>query len=93
MNTLNLQVKTSTWVRTLVFAIAIINQILVAFGKSPLNLDEAMINNVIIQLDMLIASVMTIVTGVIGFWKNNSFSKAAVEADEVLAQKKKEVNK
>ena len=90
---MNLKVKTSTWVRAIVFAIAIVNQILVVFGKSPLPLDEEMINGVIVQVDILVSSIITISVGILNWWKNNSFSKAGLEADEVLAQKKKEVNK
>lgn len=90
---MNLKVKTATWVRAIVFAIAIANQILVVFGKSPIPLDEEMINGIIVQLDVLVSSIITVAIGILNWWKNNSFTKNALEADEILAQKKLEQKK
>ena len=87
---MNLKVKTSTWVRTIVFAIAIINQILVALGVSPFPLNEFMINEIIVQLDLLVATVISTGTGIWVWWKNNSFSKSAIEADAELEKKRLE---
>lgn len=74
-------VKTDTIARTIVLFLALANQALVIFGKEafPVTEDE------VYQIVTLIA---TVGASVWAWWKNNSFTKAAIEADKVLAQAK-----
>lgn len=77
MKNLNLKgVKKDTWVRLIVLLLAFISQFLVLTGKRT----EA------IDLDTwqeYATYIATIVTAVWGFWKNNSFTKAAQYGDTV----------
>ena len=79
----NTSVKVSTIIRTVVLALALINQLLVAFGCSPIPIEEQ-------SVELLISTVATVVAAVWGWWKNNSFTKAAIRADEVLSVLKTE---
>ena len=75
-------VKSDTIARTVVLALALINQVLAIVGKDALPFTE---DNVY-QICTLIA---TLITSGIAWWKNNSFTQAAIEADE-LKEKLKE---
>ena len=75
-------IKADTIARTIVLALALINQVLAIVGKDVLPFTE---DNVY-QICTLIA---TLITSGIAWWKNNSFTQAAIEADE-LKKKLKE---
>ena len=66
-----------TFARTILLVFALVNQILVVFGKSPIPIDDDTITN-------LISTAWTVIASLIAWWKNNSFSLNAVKADEVL---------
>lgn len=73
-----------TIARTVVLIIALINQILTATGHSVLPIESEVVNE-------LITTVFTIVTALIAWWHNNSFTKAALKGDAVMrAEKGKE---
>ena len=77
-------VKKGTIARTIVLALALINQLLTAFGYNVIDISDETINT-------LISTIFTIITAIIAFWKNNSFTPEAIEADEVMkALKSKE---
>lgn len=67
-------VSPATWARTACLILAFINQILAVFGKEAL----PVLQDDIYQLVSLGA---TIIIGVIAWWKNNSFTMFAQEAD------------
>lgn len=69
--------KIDTLIRTIVLAIALLNQILAATGKSILPIEDETVNQ-------LITAAFTIVTSLAAWWKNNSFSPEAIEADVYL---------
>ena len=75
-------IKVDTIARTIVLALALINQVLAIVGKDALPFTE----DSIYQICTLIA---TLITSGIAWWKNNSFTQAAIEADE-LKEKLKE---
>lgn len=77
-----LPIKGSTIARTIVLFIALANQVMVTFGWSPIDIDEDSIYT-------LVSTVVTLVTAIWAWWENNSFTQAALKADEVL---KKEQN-
>ena len=66
-----------TWVRTIVLIIALINQVLAIFGKGKIDIAE----NDIYQLVSIIA---TIISTLVAWWKNNSFSLSAQAGDAVM---------
>ena len=76
--------KTDTLIRTIVLLVALINQVLVITGHSIIPIGED-------QLVEYVSLTFTIVTAIIAWWKNNSFTKEAIEADEYM-HKLKELN-
>ena len=69
------KVKPDTIARAIVLAITLLNMVLTMLGKAPLNLDE---NTIYVT----VSGVWTIAWTVWCYWKNNSFTKAAIVADE-----------
>lgn len=70
-------VKTGTIIRTIVLIIALLNQGLAIFGKEVLPITED-------QVYQVVTLIATIASAVCAWWKNNSFTKNAIEADKVL---------
>ena len=70
-------IKVATITRTAVLILALANQILSATGHSPIPVDDA-------QLEQLISTGMTVVAAIWAWWKNNSFTKEAIAADNYL---------
>ena len=76
-----MKIKKETIIRTVVLALALINQILTALGVSVIPIDNELITE-------LLSLVFTIGASVWAWWKNNSFTKSAIEADKYLAELK-----
>ena len=74
-------VKTDTLIRTIVLIIALVNQGLATFGKEAFPITED-------QVYQVVSICVTIGSAVWAWWKNNSFTKYAIEADEILKQKR-----
>jgi SPP1 family holin len=74
-------VKTDTIIRTIVLIIALLNQVLAIFGKEAFPITE----DLVYQVVTLIA---TIGSAVWAWWKNNSFTAKAIEADKFLSDLK-----
>lgn len=74
-------VTPGTIARTLILALALINQILTASGHSIIAVSDDDINT-------LITTGFTVVSALLAWWKNNSFTKPALKADEVLREEK-----
>lgn len=74
-------VKTETIVRTVILIVALINQALTVAGKSLLPITDD-------QITEVITLVITIGASLWAWWKNNSFTHAAIEADKVKDQLK-----
>ena len=81
-------ISKGTIIRTACLLLAIVNTALTMFGKSPLPIEDAMIEEVVSYGFM-------VVTSIVAWWENNSFTESAIKADEVLAdlKAKKELNK
>ena len=72
-----------TVVRTVVLFLSLINQILTVLGKNPLPFsDEGLYQG--------ISAVATTLSALWAWWKNNSFTIEAREADRFLAMLRKE---
>lgn len=76
-------ISTDTIARTICLAFALINQALAIFGKEVLPFT----NDEIYQTVSLVA---TLITSLIAWWKNNSFTSAAIEADRLMESLKSE---
>ena len=74
-------VTPGTIARTLILALALINQILTASGHSIIAVSDDDINT-------LITTGFTVVSALLAWWKNNSFTQPALKADEVLREEK-----
>lgn len=72
-----MKITTGTIVRTIMIVIVVINFILKAIGKPVIDIEEG---TVAAYVEVFIEVAMVLV----GFWKNNSFSEAAIKADEFL---------
>lgn len=71
------RVTKGTIIRTALLFLALINNVLALFGKSPLPIDDS-------ELENLISLIFTIATALVSWWKNNSFTSDAIEADDYL---------
>lgn len=71
------KVKPDTIIRTIVLIIALVNQVLTICGYSMLPISND-------QVTDLLSIIFTIGASLWSWWKNNSFTQNAIEADEVL---------
>ena len=78
---LRMTISAGTIARTIILVLALINQLLTAMGHSVINISDESINT-------LISTGFTIVTAIIAWWKNNSFTQSALKADEVMREGK-----
>ena len=78
-----LKISAGTVARTIVLLLALVNQVLSMLGIPVLPIEDEAINTVV-------STLWTIIAAVVAWWKNNSFTTAALEADQVLAEKRKE---
>ncbi|MEA4912187.1 MAG: phage holin [Oscillospiraceae bacterium] len=72
-----MKIKSETIIRTAVLALALVNQLLSAAGKSVLPIDDE-------QLSTLLSTAFTAAAALWSWWKNNSFTQQAIEADAYL---------
>ena len=77
-----MNISISTIARTACLALALTNQILSATGHPVLPIEDA-------QLESLITSGLTVAASLAAWWKNNSFTPAAIKADHMLAELRK----
>lgn len=75
-------VKTDTIIRTVILIVALVNQGLNMAGINVLPITDEQINDVI-------TLVITIGAALVAWWKNNSFTPKAIQADEYLATLRK----
>lgn len=72
-------ISKGTITRTAILGLALTNQVLAVFGKSPIPIDDDTVSN-------LISAGFTVGAGIASWWKNNSFTQKAIEADKVLKE-------
>lgn len=75
------KVTKGTIVRTILLVVSVINGVLALAGKSPLPFDAEIV-------EMAVSYGFTGVMAFITWWKNNSFTKNARKADELLKKLK-----
>ena len=78
-----MKISTDTIIRTVVLVVALVNQVLTATGKNPLPFSDDMIYEAV-------TLAVTIGASAWAWWENNSFTKAAIEADQYLKDLKTE---
>ena len=72
---MNKTIKKETIIRTIVLIIALINSILTMCNINPLPFSDE-------QIYQGASAIVTIAATLWAWWKNNSFTKEAIEADE-----------
>lgn len=72
-----MDISKGTIIRMAVLLLGLINMVLVNTGHSVLPIDEAWLEGLITDLWVIGAAIVTA-------WKNNSFTKAALEGDAVM---------
>ena len=82
----NRNVSAGTVARTAVLLLALTNQILSACGKPVLPIESA-------TVEQLVTAGITTVAALIAWWKNNSFTTAALEADKTYDRLKSQIGK
>ena len=75
------RVSVGTWVRGILSLVSIVNMALAAFGKTPLNIEYG-------ELYTAISLIFAAAVGFVSYWKNNSFTSAAIEADKFLHEQR-----
>ena len=70
-------ISAGTIARTACLLLALANQLLSALGKPVLPIESA-------TVEQLVTAGITTVTSLIAWWKNNSFTAAALEADKTF---------
>lgn len=70
-------ITAGTIARTIVLLLALANQVLAMCGKQILNIADD-------DIYQVVSIVFTIGASAVAWWKNNSFSQAAINADKFL---------
>ena len=86
MNNLNNKISAGTIARTACLLLALTNPILSACVKPVLPIESA-------TVEQLVTAGITTVAALIAWWKNNSFTTAAIQADKYLEDKKSQIGK
>lgn len=76
-----MNITAGTIARTIILALALINQVLSATGHPVLPIEDA-------QIETLVTTGWTVVAAIVAYWKNNSWTAAAKAGDEVMKQEK-----
>lgn len=74
-----MKISKSTIIRTVLLLLVLVNFVLERCGIDIIPADEYTVT-------MWVEFGIEIAVIIVGFWKNNSFSKKAIKADEFLAQ-------
>nr|WP_239544063.1 phage holin [Virgibacillus halotolerans] len=73
-------VDKGTIIRTVLLFIALLNQFLVMFGKSPIPIDSELI-------EQFVSGLFTIIATLIAWFKNNYVTKTGHQQKEILLEK------
>ncbi len=75
-------VSAGTIARTACLALALTNQLLSALGRPAIPIEDS-------QLEGIVSTGFTIGAALAAWWKNNSFTSAAISADETMRRMKR----
>lgn len=73
-------------IRTIILIVALVNQTLVSFGKSPLPFDDN-------QIDLFVSTVFTIAASLVAWYKNNYVTKKGKRQKAVLKMHEEQIKK
>lgn len=76
-----MNITSGTLARTIILALALINQLLSASGHAVLPIDDA-------QIETIVSTAWTVIASLAAWWKNNSFTQAALEGDAKMKELK-----
>ena len=74
-------ISAGTIARTACLLLALANQVLSALGKPVLPIEST-------TVEQLVTAGLTTVTALVAWWKNNSFTRAALEADKTFERER-----
>ena len=74
---MNTNISAGTIARLICLILALVNQVLVMTGHSVLPIENQ-------TIELVVTNVWTIAAAVWGYWKNNSWTPEAIDADETL---------
>lgn len=77
MSTSKTNITSGTIARTIILALALVNQLLSVTGHAVLPITDEQVNT-------LVSTIWTIVAACVAWWKNNSLTTAAIEADGIM---------
>lgn len=77
------KISKGTVIRTVLLILAILNNLLALFGKSPLPIEDE-------TVEQVISFLFTTGTALAAWWKNNSFTDAALKGDAVMRSLKED---
>ena len=77
------KISAATIARTAVLLLALTNQVLSALGKHMLPIESQ-------TVEQLVTAGITTAAALIAWWKNNSFTSAAIQADAEYARLKQQ---
>lgn len=76
-----MNITAGTLARTIILALALLNQLLSVTGHPVLPIEDA-------QIETLVTTAWTVIAALVAWWKNNSFTAAAKKGDEVMKQER-----
>ncbi len=74
---MNTNISAGTIARLICLILALVNQVLVMTGHSVLPIENQ-------TIELVVTNVWTIAAAVWGYWKNNSWTPEAIDADETM---------
>ena len=77
------RVKPETIIRTIVLILALANQVLAIYGKQAIPITED-------DVYQTVTLIVTVGSALWAWWKNNSFTGPAIEADEYMEKLRQE---
>ena len=78
-----MDITAGTIARTLILFLALINQLLSASGHAVIPIEDA-------TIETLVSTAITIITALVAWWKNNSFTQAARLGDFHMRKARRE---
>ena len=78
-----MEITKSTIARTIILFLALVNQLLSASGHPVIPIEDA-------TVETLVSTAITIITALVAWWKNNSFTEAARIGDFHMRKARRE---
>lgn len=81
-----MKISAGTLARTACLFVALVNQLLIMAGKDILPFEEK-------QVYEMVSTIFTIICSLVAWWKNNSYTTAAIKADGEMKKFRQEGKK